>query len=97
MIALVVRYEIQDGQMERLVPLLRQMGEQVRQHEPDCLMWQASRSLEHPNVIRLHEVYRDQAALDFHRQTPHFQELVVGQIRPLTSSREADVCEVLAE
>ena len=52
----------------------------------------------YPN-LRLHtrlcsvliERYRDDAALDAHVNSPHYQEIVVGRVRPLLTDRRVEV------
>jgi quinol monooxygenase YgiN len=41
--------------------------------EPGCLMFNIAQDDADPNILRLFEVYRDEAAIDAHAATPHFQ------------------------
>ena len=43
-----------------------------------------------PNTVVIYEQYRDRAASDFHRTTPHFQKLAVGGLYQLMREREAE-------
>ncbi len=97
MIALIVKYEVAPADVDNMAAGLREVAPLVHQHEPGCLTWQASRSNENPNAFWIYEVYRDQAALDEHRQTTHFQDIVVNKIRPLAVAREASQCEVITD
>ena len=58
--------------------------------EPGCLGYQVLRSLEDPAGLVLIESYRDEAALDAHLSSPHYQDLVVGRIRPLLTDRRVE-------
>ena len=40
--------------------------------EPGCLRFDVLQDSENPNRIHLYEVYKDHAALDAHRQAPHY-------------------------
>ena len=40
--------------------------------EPGCLRFDVLQDSEDPNKIHLYEVYKDQAAVDAHRQAPHY-------------------------
>ncbi|MGL4943335.1 MAG: putative quinol monooxygenase [Thermoguttaceae bacterium] len=40
--------------------------------EPGCLQFDVNQNQEDPTQFMLYEVYRDVAALDFHRQQPHY-------------------------
>lgn len=41
--------------------------------EPGCLQFDIGRDVDVPQVFHLYEVYRDEAALEQHRSTPHFE------------------------
>ena len=40
--------------------------------EPGCLRFDVLQDTEDPNRVHLYEVYRDEAALEAHRQAPHY-------------------------
>ena len=42
--------------------------------EPNCLRFDIHQDPEDPNCFYLYEVYTDPAALDAHREMPHFQK-----------------------
>jgi quinol monooxygenase YgiN len=41
--------------------------------EPRCMMFNIAQDDSDPDVLRLFEVYRDDAAVDAHEASPHFQ------------------------
>jgi quinol monooxygenase YgiN len=45
--------------------------------EPGCLMYMVHRHQTDPRHFFIYEQYRDQAALEAHRNSPHFQEYAV--------------------
>ena len=45
---------------------------------------------ENPDLFLLYEHYTDQAALDAHRNTPHFKEIIEGTIVPMLDKRERE-------
>jgi quinol monooxygenase YgiN len=96
MVALVVKYVVKEGEADAVAELVRRIAPLVRDHEPGCITWQAWQDREDPNVFHFHEVYRDEAALQAHRETPHFEELVVGELRPRASDRDASTCSLVA-
>jgi quinol monooxygenase YgiN len=55
--------------------------------EPGCLGYEVLQSIDQPNSLILIETYRDFAALDAHRDSVHYRELVIGRILPLLSDR----------
>jgi quinol monooxygenase YgiN len=44
--------------------------------EPGCVRFDVIRDRDDPNCLYYYEVYRDDAALATHRQTPHFKAYV---------------------
>ncbi|MET0935386.1 MAG: putative quinol monooxygenase [Luteibacter sp.] len=56
--------------------------------EPGCLGYEVFQA---PGTVLLLEHYRDDEALETHRQSAHYQALVVGRIVPLLASREVEI------
>ena len=61
--------------------------------EPGCLAYEVYQSVDEPRSILLVERYRDQAALDSHKASAHYQELVVGLVLPLLSDRRVELLQ----
>lgn len=59
--------------------------------EPGCLGYEVFRNTDEPAELVLLERYRDAAALEAHRQSPHYQALVVARIRPLLTQRQVEL------
>jgi quinol monooxygenase YgiN len=59
--------------------------------EPGCLGYEAYRGLDDPTSMVLIERYRDDAALQAHAKSEHYQQLVVERIRPLLIDRHVEV------
>ena len=59
--------------------------------EPGCLGYDVFRSVDDPTSLLLVEHYRDGAALDAHLSSPHYQDLVVGRIRPMLTDRRVEL------
>ena len=59
--------------------------------EPGCLGYEAFQSIGDPTALVLIEHYRDQAALEAHQSSPHYQDLVVGHVRPLLVDRRVEL------
>jgi quinol monooxygenase YgiN len=87
MIVLAVTYVAKAGRGDDVAAGLRRMAAMVKAHEPGCVLYEASRSRENADQFLLYEVYQDQAALDAHRETPHFKEIVEAVVIPLLESR----------
>ncbi|HKD54469.1 MAG TPA: putative quinol monooxygenase [Steroidobacteraceae bacterium] len=69
--------------------LFRELRDASRK-EAGVIQFDVGRSREKPNVFALWEVYRDQAALDAHFASEHFQRLVVNGVRPLAQERNIE-------
>ncbi len=75
MLCLAVTYLVLPNREAEAVQLFQKLTRATRA-EPGCRMYQAHRSLAEPRRFFLYEVYDNQAALDAHRQSLHFDELV---------------------
>jgi (4S)-4-hydroxy-5-phosphonooxypentane-2,3-dione isomerase len=94
MIVLVAKYYAKPGNTDAIESTLRTMSDLVRRHEPECKLYQVSRSQDDPNLFLLYEHYTDEAALAAHRETPHFKEHIEGTIVPLLEKRERELYEL---
>jgi autoinducer 2-degrading protein len=83
----MVKWQIQPGQEEVVRHALTQLVAHSRS-EPGCLYYQPHVSAAQPDLIYLYEVYASPAAASAHRETAYFQQLVLGTIVPLLTSRE---------
>jgi quinol monooxygenase YgiN len=92
MLALIARYTVKPGHTDEVVEALRRMKPLVEAHEPGCTQYIAHRD---GDLVVLYEQYADRAALEAHRDTPHFAEIIEGEVVPLLESREREILEVL--
>lgn len=90
MICLAVTYVIRPGHEAHAAALFATLTAATRT-EPGNLMYIAHRSTTEPRRFFLYEQYRDQAALDAHRASPHFAEHAVNGLYPIAESREAEL------
>jgi quinol monooxygenase YgiN len=84
--AVAVTWVAREGEEERVEQLLAEIAPLVRA-EPGCMMYIAHRSVDDPRTFYLYEQYVDEEAFLAHRETEHFQELVLGEAVPLLESR----------
>ncbi len=61
--------------------------------EPGCLGYEVFSAIDAPASVLLLERYRDGAALESHRQSAHYQALVVERILPLLAGRQVDILQ----
>ncbi len=59
------------GKADALAALLREQAAVVRKEEPGCLAYIPHRDAVDPDAFVFYEVYRDQAAFEAHRASPH--------------------------
>jgi (4S)-4-hydroxy-5-phosphonooxypentane-2,3-dione isomerase len=95
MIVLVARYIVKPGRGDDVEAALRRMAPLVKASEPGCSLYHANRSTENRDLFLLYEHYTDQAALETHRNTPHFKEIIEGTIVPLLERREREFYELV--
>jgi quinol monooxygenase YgiN len=87
MIVLAVVYHVTPGKTDQVLADLAEMGALVKAHEPGCAMYQVSRSTENDDHLLLYEQYVDDAALQAHRETPHFKAIIEDKVIPALDSR----------
>ena len=93
---LMVKWQIQPGQEEVVSQALGQLVARSRT-EPGCLYYQPHVSAAQPDLVYIYEVYASSAAATAHRDTEHFQQLVLQTIVPLLSSREVVAVHPMGE
>jgi quinol monooxygenase YgiN len=91
MIVLTAKYFVKAGRGDEVEAALRRMAPIVKATEPGCALYHANRATENPDLFLLYEHYTNQAALDAHRNTPHFREIIEGTIAPLLDRREREL------
>lgn len=76
MIVLAVVWVARAGHQEEVADVFRKLEAKSRQ-EPGCLMYVVHRHKDEPGKVFIYEQYRDDAALQAHKDSPHFQEYAV--------------------
>jgi len=89
-VVLAVSWVATEGESDAVAELLRRLMPLSRA-EPGCLQYDAHRDPDDENRFFIFERYVDQAALDAHAASPHFQELVLGEALPRLASRQRTV------
>ena len=72
MLSVSVTLEIKPEEVDRFLSLFQAVIAGAAADEEGCLQYDLSRSAEHSTVFHVYEVYRDAAALEAHRASPHF-------------------------
>ncbi len=84
MVVLAVTWMAKRGHEDEVAGIFGKLQTASRQ-EPGCLMYIVHRHRTDSTRFFIYEQYRDDAALEAHRKSPHFQEYA---IRALTDSGE---------
>jgi quinol monooxygenase YgiN len=91
MIVLVAEYTTKPGMAEAVLEALAEMVAAIKADEPGCPLFHVCRSLERPDDFLLYEHYVDEAALQAHRETPHFKHIIEGRVVPMLARREREL------
>jgi len=86
MLALAVTYVIKSGHEAEAVEFLKRLPAETRR-EPGDRLYLAHRAQDDPRTFFLYEQYDDQAALDAHRATPHFEQYGKNGLQRIAESR----------
>ncbi|NUU01968.1 putative quinol monooxygenase [Herbaspirillum robiniae] len=89
-ITVVARWQPAPDALGEVLELCAQMRRQSLE-EPGCLGYEAYQSLDEPRSVLLVERYRDEAALEAHKQSAHYRALVVERVLPLLAERKVDI------
>src|SRR3972149_149681 len=73
MIVLHVSVQVKPEHVSEFLDVVRYDAEHSETDEPGCLRFAFIHARDDPNRSYFYEVYRDEAALEAHRQTPHFK------------------------
>lgn len=94
MIVLKVDMVVKAGAESKCKEYLRQLQEHSRK-ETGCLMYLTHQSTENPLKFLIYEQYKDKAALDAHRNSPHFAQYVRGGLDTIVESRTREFFDTL--
>lgn len=87
MVVLVATYRARAGRGDAVAEAMREVVAQTRE-ESGCLLYFVNRSRDDPDTFVIYEHYRDEDAINAHRASGHFQEIVVSRVIPLLEHRE---------
>ena len=72
MFSLIVTIKAKAEHREEFIEAMLENARSSARDEPGCLRFDVVQDGEDPNRLHLYELYRDEAAFEAHRQTPHF-------------------------
>lgn len=71
-LTVVAKLRAVKGKGDALAVLLKEQVGVILSTEPGMLVYRCHRSTTDPDLFMFYEQYADEAALDFHRNSPHF-------------------------
>jgi quinol monooxygenase YgiN len=89
----IARHTTADGMREAVLAILPELIDASRK-EPGNLAFDAYLSMDDPRSYVLLERYSSRTAFAEHRDSPHFKELMLGQILPKLASRVVEQYDV---
>jgi quinol monooxygenase YgiN len=76
MIGAIARLKVQEGRAGEFEAFFKALAAKVRADEPGNTLYQLCRSRTDPNEYVVMEIYADDAAIEAHRASPHFQAAI---------------------
>jgi len=95
MISYAVHMRFEPEDREKVLSALLSLTEASRK-EPGCVTFVPHEVGGDPSWIMIYEQYRDQAALDAHRASPHFHQHVIGGLYQWMKERSLEDLKALA-
>lgn len=89
-ITIVARWQPTAEAYEEVLAIIAELRPQSLA-EPGCLGYEVFLSSDAPRTVLLLEHYRDADALEAHKQSAHYQALVVGRVLPLLAERKVEI------
>jgi (4S)-4-hydroxy-5-phosphonooxypentane-2,3-dione isomerase len=81
MVILHVTVQVKPEHVSEFLDVVRYDAEHSEKDEPGCLRFDVIQDRDDTNRFYFYEVYRDEAALEAHRQTAHFK-LYAEKVQP---------------
>lgn len=92
MITVLAHWRVKEGHLDDVLAHVAELRT-ASLDEPGCLEYAVFRSIEAKDEVLLVERYRDAAAVEAHRQSPHYRALVVERILPLLADRRVELLQ----
>jgi quinol monooxygenase YgiN len=95
MVVLAVTWMAKPGHAEEVARIFGKLQAASRQ-EPGCLMYVVHRHRTDSTRFLIYEQYRDDAALEAHRKSQHFQEYAVNALQGIAERKEGELFSPLS-
>jgi len=91
---LAVTWKATPGREAQVAEIFRKLTTESRK-EAGCLMYQVQRQQKDPSRFLVYEQYRDEQALQTHRNAPHFLEYARKQLPAIAERIEGELYDPL--
>lgn len=91
---LIVKWKIKESETADILNLLPELAAKTR-NEKGNISYHIYQSADNANELFLHERYADADALEIHKNSEHYQQIVLGQIIPNLEIREVTMLKKL--
>jgi autoinducer 2-degrading protein len=95
MVVLAVTWMAKAGHEAEVEEVFSKLTAEARK-EPGCSIFQVHRHKTEPRRYFIYELYKDDAALEFHRTTPHFLQFARKDLPKIAERVEGQLYEPLA-
>jgi (4S)-4-hydroxy-5-phosphonooxypentane-2,3-dione isomerase len=96
MVVLAVEWRAHEGSEAEVAELFRKLEVESRK-EPGCLMYIVHRHIADHRRFFIYEQYRDDAAVDAHRNSPHFHEYAKEGLRMIATRTAGELYQPLSD
>jgi quinol monooxygenase YgiN len=94
MVSFTVRMQFLQDDRDRVTEILRNLAIASRK-EPGCVTYVPHHIDGDPETVLIYEQYRDQAAVDAHRSSSHFEQFAVGGLYQLMKERATETLDAI--
>jgi quinol monooxygenase YgiN len=89
MLSFTVRMKFDEADRDAVAEMLRELTPASRL-EPGCVSYIAHFVEGEPATVLIYEQYKDEAALEHHRNTPHFHQYAIGGLYQKMRERQLE-------
>jgi len=86
------KWQVKEGNLDEVLQILREASKKSSEEEGN-LFYKIHQSKADQNILILFEGYENESALEFHKNSEHYQNLVAKQIVPLLENREVTLMD----
>jgi (4S)-4-hydroxy-5-phosphonooxypentane-2,3-dione isomerase len=89
-IQVFAKWQVKTGHIATVLELLPELAARSSAEEGN-IYYRVYQDRSAPDTLVLAEAYRDEEAITVHRESAHYQDIVVGQIVPLLEDRQVNL------